>query len=126
MLSSIYCQVVRVYIGRICIAESSRTTQVGETIYFPTQDVDLSYLIPHEEASTCIWKGDYYTYDFHDGSKTIRDVAWLYFKAKDQNAAFAHKISFSHHALVRHEGMLFMRSKLGKVDRSLAPIDPTR
>jgi len=75
---------VRVEHGGRTIAQTTRAIRILETsqppgFYLPPDDVDLSVLVPSDEATHCEWKGTAsYWHLAVPGTPTVRDAAWTY------------------------------------------------
>ena len=75
---------VRIELGGVVIADSTRALRVLETshpptIYLPPEDVDASAVTPSSARSTfCEWKGGATYFDAAVGSRREAAVAWAY------------------------------------------------
>jgi uncharacterized protein (DUF427 family) len=74
---------VRIELGGVTIADSSRALRVLETshpptIYVPPQDVATAYLAPVARTSFCEFKGVASYFDLRVGDREEREVAWAY------------------------------------------------
>jgi uncharacterized protein (DUF427 family) len=74
---------VRIEVGGVTIAESSRPTLVFETglptrYYLPKTHVRMDLLTPTETVSHCPYKGDAEYWSLDLGGETYPDLAWSY------------------------------------------------
>ncbi|HYH93196.1 MAG TPA: DUF427 domain-containing protein [Candidatus Saccharimonadales bacterium] len=74
---------IRVVVGGITIADSTRALRVLETshppsFYLPPDDVRLDLLVPGRGGSVCEWKGEARYRTLVLGERRIEDVAWTY------------------------------------------------
>lgn len=74
---------LRVVVGRVTIASTTRGFRVLETAgapvyYFPPEDVRLDLLRTGGRRTTCEWKGTARYHALRLGERTIQDVAWSY------------------------------------------------
>lgn len=81
------------------IAESSNALELTEgdlapVIYFPRDDVAMSFLDRTESLTTCPWKGKASYYSVVGKSSTIADAAWSYEDPKEAVAQIAGHIAF--------------------------------
>lgn len=70
--------------GRV-LAETNRGKRVLETshpptYYFPSADVQLTYLSPNPRQGVCEWKGRYEYYDICINHQVIHQGAWRYYQ----------------------------------------------
>jgi uncharacterized protein (DUF427 family) len=89
---------VRVEIGGLTLADSTRALRVLETshpptIYLPPEDVDLALLVPVGRTSFCEWKGDASYFDVVAGGRTEPAAAWTYRRPTARFAALKDHIS---------------------------------
>jgi uncharacterized protein (DUF427 family) len=75
---------IRVVVGGIVLADSTRALRVLETAgapvyYVPPSDVRRDLLVPIDRSTTCEWKGhaSYWTIEL-PGGRTIPSAAWSY------------------------------------------------
>lgn len=76
-------QRVRVQVGDVIVADSTRALRVLETshppaIYIPPADVRAEHLQPTRATSWCEWKGRASYYDLQIGERRIARAAWYY------------------------------------------------
>ena len=74
---------IRVVLGGVTVAESTRAVRVLETshppgYYIPPEDVRREYLRPSRRTSYCEFKGQASYYDLVVGEREVRDAAWYY------------------------------------------------
>ena len=74
---------VRVVLGGVTIADSTRAFRVLETAgapayYVPREDVRAELLEPSPTTSQCEWKGGASYVSFALGERRVQDVAWSY------------------------------------------------
>ena len=74
---------VRVELGGVTIADSTRVLRVLETshpptIYVPPRDVALGYVRPGRGRSVCEWKGVARYHDLAVGDRRVEGAAWSY------------------------------------------------
>lgn len=75
---------VRIELGGVVIADSTRALRVLETshpptIYVPPEDIDVAHVTPSSARSTfCEWKGSAHYYDAAAGDRREPAVAWAY------------------------------------------------
>ena len=80
-------QRIRVVVGGVDIASSTRALRVLETAgppvyYLPPDDVRMDLLQPTEHATFCEWKGDASYYTLRTGDRVVSNVAWTYREPK--------------------------------------------
>ena len=90
---------VRVEIGGITVAESSRARFLFETgaavrHYVPKQDVRMDLLVPSERRTRCPYKGEAQYFSFSSGADAIADVAWSYASPLPEASSIADYICF--------------------------------
>ncbi len=76
-------QRVRVELGGIVIADTTRAWRVLETAspptyYIPPDDVKREYLEPSERSTFCEWKGRARYWSVRVGERVAQDAAWSY------------------------------------------------
>lgn len=74
---------VRVELGGVVLAESSRAIRVLETasapaIYLPPEDVAMEHLEAQSEGSICEWKGPWHYWTIVVGERRVPNGAWSY------------------------------------------------
>lgn len=74
---------VRVYVGDVLLADSTRAQRVLETshpptYYVPPEDVLREHLRPVDSATFCEWKGRARYFDIELGKRRIPHAAWCY------------------------------------------------
>jgi len=74
---------IRVVVGGVDIADSSRALRVLETAgapvyYVPREDVRTDLLRPSSNTTHCEWKGTASYWSLEFGDRRIADVAWSY------------------------------------------------
>jgi uncharacterized protein (DUF427 family) len=74
---------VRVCLGDVVVAESSRAVRVCETaspptFYLPPKDVNTELLRPAAGGSYCEWKGTAVYYTLRAGGRTVERAVWAY------------------------------------------------
>jgi uncharacterized protein (DUF427 family) len=74
---------LKVVLGGVVIAESSRTLKMCETshppvYYFPPEDVRMDLFAPAGGRSYCEWKGSASYYTISVNRKTVENAAWFY------------------------------------------------
>ncbi len=91
---------VRVELGGVVIADSTRAMRVLETshppgIYVPPQDILEGSLAPSAHRRTfCEWKGDARYFDVTAGGRTAQAAAWAYPEPVAAFAALRDHVSF--------------------------------
>ena len=80
----------------VTIAESSETVVVEGNHYFPTSDVNMSYLTSTRKKTNCPWKGiaNYYTINV-DGESN-KNACWIYSAPKEAAKKIEGRIAFWH------------------------------
>jgi uncharacterized protein (DUF427 family) len=78
---------IRVVVGGIAIADSTRAIRVLETAgapvyYVPRDDVRTDLLAPKSRVTHCEWKGDATYWTVTIGDRSIENVAWSYEQPK--------------------------------------------
>jgi uncharacterized protein (DUF427 family) len=78
---------IRVVVGGIAIADSTRAIRVLETAgapvyYVPRDDVRTDLLAPTSRVTHCEWKGDATYWTVTIGDRSIENVAWSYEQPK--------------------------------------------
>lgn len=96
---------VRVVVGGVTVAESTRPTALYETSlptrwYLPREEVRMDLLTPSERRTGCAYKG-FATYFSADGAP---DVAWTYLDPLPEVRAIKGLLSFWHDAEVYVDG----------------------
>jgi uncharacterized protein (DUF427 family) len=74
---------VRVAVGGVTVAESTRPTLLFETglpvrYYLPKTDVRMDLLVPSPSSSSCPYKGEAGYWSLSLGGTLVEDVAWSY------------------------------------------------
>ena len=74
---------IRVVLGDVTVAETTRAFRVLETshppaYYVPPEDVRSEYLRSSRRQTYCEFKGQASYYDLVVGERTVRDAAWYY------------------------------------------------
>ena len=90
---------VRLELGGVPIADSTRALRVLETshpptVYIPASDVAAGVLRPAARGSSCEWKGRAAYYDVTAGGRTVARAAWSYPAPTARFAALADHVSF--------------------------------
>jgi uncharacterized protein (DUF427 family) len=90
---------VRLELGGVPIADSTRALRVLETshpptVYVPAGDVAAGVLHPAGQGSSCEWKGRAVYYDVTAGGRTVARAAWSYPAPTARFAALADHVSF--------------------------------
>ena len=90
---------VRLELGGMPIADSTRALRVLETshpptVYVPAGDVAAGVLHPAGQGSSCEWKGRAAYYDVTAGGRTVARAAWSYPAPTARFAALADHVSF--------------------------------
>ena len=68
--------------GKI-IAESEKTIELENVLYFPLESLDRQLLRPSETTTTCPWKGQATYWDVSVDGETARDAAYAYESPKE-------------------------------------------
>lgn len=97
---------VRVEVGGVTIAESTRPTALYETglptrWYLPPEDVRMDLLSPSERRTGCAYKGFATYFDFEDAPA----VAWTYLDPLHEAMGVKRMLSFWHDAAVYVDGV---------------------
>jgi uncharacterized protein (DUF427 family) len=74
---------IRVVLGGVTVAETTRALRVLETshppvYYVPPDDVRTEFLRPSRKHTFCEFKGQASYYDLEVGGRVVRDAAWYY------------------------------------------------
>ena len=74
---------VRVVVGGVTVADSTRVLRVLETaspptFYIPPADVRLDLLVPEGRHTVCEWKGEAAYWTVQAGGRTIPSAGWSY------------------------------------------------
>ena len=69
--------------GGAVLGETQNALELTEgdypaVIYFPREDIAMSFLDPSDTTSHCPWKGDATYYSIPTKSTVIKDAAWSY------------------------------------------------
>lgn len=91
-------QGIRVLLGGILVAETSRALRALEThhaptYYLPREDIHAT-LRPTQGTSFCEWKGVARYFDVISGGKTALHAAWAYHRPSARFAALADYVAF--------------------------------
>ena len=90
---------IRVVVGDRVVADTTNAFRVLETAgapvyYLPPGDIDLSLLRPADRSTVCEWKGTASYFDYDDGDRSIKAVAWTYPTPKPGFEAIADHLAF--------------------------------
>jgi len=90
---------VRVELGGVVVADSTKALRVLETsspptIYVPAADVATEHLRPTAGRTVCEWKGTASYYDVVVGERVASAAAWGYRRPPDAYAALAGHLAF--------------------------------
>jgi uncharacterized protein (DUF427 family) len=90
---------IRVELGGVLVAESTRARRVLETsqppaYYLPPADVDLSLLRPSPKRTFCEWKGTATYHDVAAGGRVAAAAAWSYENPAERFADIAGHLAF--------------------------------
>jgi uncharacterized protein (DUF427 family) len=90
---------IRVAIGGRNLADSTKAFRVLETAgapvyYVPEEDVDASRLRTTNRSTVCEWKGKASYFDYEDGDRSIKSVAWAYADPKPGFEAITGHVAF--------------------------------
>jgi uncharacterized protein (DUF427 family) len=90
---------VRVVVGGIVVADSTRAMRVLETShppgwYIPREDVRMDLLRPSDHRSTCEFKGQASYFTVAVGDEHRQDAAWTYESPLPGYAAIAGHLAF--------------------------------
>ena len=90
---------VRIELGGVRLADSTRALRVLETshpptVYIPPEDVAMEYLKPARGRSLCEWKGRAGYLDVAVGDRREEAAAWRYLEPAPAYAALAGYVSF--------------------------------
>ena len=85
-------RLIRVELGGIVIADTSRAIRAIETshppsYYLPPADVRMDLFSTSARKSLCEWKGAASYFDIRAGARTVRDAAWAYLDPAPEFAA---------------------------------------
>ncbi|MEC7761814.1 MAG: DUF427 domain-containing protein [Pseudomonadota bacterium] len=85
--------------GGAVLGETQNALELTEgdypaVIYFPREDIAMSFLDPSETTSHCPWKGDASYYSIPTKSTVIVDAAWSYEDPKDDMAEIKGYLAF--------------------------------
>ena len=67
----------------ITIADSNETVMVEGNHYFPSDAVNMEYLVPSETTTVCPWKGVASYYTIKVAGEMNKDACWFYPETKD-------------------------------------------
>jgi uncharacterized protein (DUF427 family) len=90
---------VRIELGGVTIADSTRALRILETshpptVYVPREDVVAGVLRPGEHVTVCEWKGRAAYEDVVAGGRVVQRGAWHYPDPLEAYAALAGHVSF--------------------------------
>jgi uncharacterized protein (DUF427 family) len=90
---------VRVVLGDVTVADTTRAFRVLETshppvYYVPLEDVRSEYLRPSRRRTYCEFKGQASYYDLVVGEREVRDAAWYYPDPNERFAAIRDHVAF--------------------------------
>ena len=90
---------IRVVIGGVTVADTTRPIRVLETshpptYYVPPEDVRREYLRPSRRRTYCEFKGQASYYDLVVGEREVRDAAWYYPDPNERFAAIRDHVAF--------------------------------
>ena len=90
---------VRVVLGDVTVADTTRAYRVLETshppvYYVPPEDVRSEYLRPSRRRSYCEFKGQASYYDLVVGEREVPDAAWYYPEPSPGFAAIRDHLAF--------------------------------
>ena len=90
---------VRVIVGGVTIADSTRTRRVLETshppvYYIPPEDVDVECFVDSPDRSWCEWKGEARYYSVVVPGKAIDKAAWYYPNPRSRFAEIEGYVAF--------------------------------
>ncbi len=85
--------------GGAVLAESANALELAEgsyppVIYFPREDIGMSFLDPTDTQTTCPHKGTASYFSIVGKSGTVTDAGWSYENPKDEVAAIKDHIAF--------------------------------
>ena len=94
--------VLRVRLGDLLIAETTRGLVLREgayppTVYIPREDVRMELLVRSDHSTHCPFKGDASYFDLGvgaNGGDTVAQIAWSYEDPFDQMLEIANQLSF--------------------------------
>lgn len=74
---------VRVVVGGVALADTTRALRVLETaspptFYIPPEDVRLDLLVPEPRRTVCEWKGEASYWTIRAGERVVPSAAWSY------------------------------------------------
>ena len=69
--------------NREVIAESTDTVVVEGNHYFPVESVNMKFMKPSDNHTTCPWKGEASYYSIEVGGEKNIDAAWYYSEPKE-------------------------------------------
>ena len=90
---------IRVVLGGVTVADTTRAIRVLETshppaYYVPLEDVRREYLRPSRRQTYCEFKGQASYYDLVVGEREVRDAAWYYPDPNERFAALRDHVAF--------------------------------
>ena len=90
---------IRVVIGGVTVADTTRPIRVLETshpptYYVPPEDVRREYLRPSRRRTYCEFKGQASYYDLVVGEREVRDAAWYHPDPNERFAAIRDHVAF--------------------------------
>jgi uncharacterized protein (DUF427 family) len=90
---------VRVEVGGITVAESTKPTLLFETglptrVYLPKTDVRMDLLEPSPSVSHCPYKGQARYWSLAHGETLVEDIAWSYATPLPESQRIAGLVSF--------------------------------
>ena len=90
---------VRVVVGGVTIADTTRAQRVLETshppaYYVPPDDVRLDLFVPGRGASVCEWKGIAAYHSLVLPDRRVDDLAWSYGEPRPGFEAIRHHLAF--------------------------------
>ena len=90
---------IRVVLGGVTVADTTRAIRVLETshppaYYVPLEDVRRENLRPSRRQTYCEFKGQASYYDLVVGEREVRDAAWYYPDPNERFAALRDHVAF--------------------------------
>jgi len=80
--------------NREVIAESTDTVVVEGNHYFPVESVNMKFMEPSDNHTTCPWKGEASYYSIEVGGEKNIDAAWYYSEPKEAASNIKGHVAF--------------------------------
>ena len=80
--------------NREIIAESTDTVVVEGNHYFPVESVNMKFMKPSDNHTSCPWKGEASYYSIEVGGEKNIDAAWYYSEPKEAASNIKGHVAF--------------------------------